>query len=611
MNSHPSPSSQQSDNDEELRYIAAPLKTCGEQDSCRSVGMATHGVGGLVEHNHFRGQRSKETHHDGEGGGKSLRGNLLQNHSIEVAIMRSIRSPYHHPISLGSTSFETTTGLSSSSPSSSSADDWLDTLEREEEDLHDHHGIGGDLTSAVMGIIKGMVGPAILYLPHGLAHSGYALAIPIILLATFLFLFSCQCLLDSWRLEHSRLLQQVYSVEQATLGGQNTDEKNEGEHDDSDSSTERSTLLPARLESDGKLELPHHKRTFFLSYPELAYRAFGTPFEQLVKLGITLMQSCVCLTYLIFVPQNLSTAVHLLWGGVPIAPEWFLILMIIIQVPLSFIQDIRKLTATNLLANLLILYGLIVCIALSLQMMTSDTDSTTNDNNRTPIRIIVDRLGNLEPFGNSWFLFIGTSVFMFEGSITVLVPLQEAVFTEKDRARFPDVNRNTILCIIAFYIFFSVTCWMALGDDVRTVLTTSLPPGMAATTVQLAYSVAVIFTFPLQNYPALEITSRSVIVVAKRGRWDVSKATLHNVTGTFLVLALAVVAVTTMDSLDRVVSFLGGLLGCPVAFIFPPLIHLRLAGNAGTLSSKRKTMNVVVSLMGVVAMVLSTTTTLL
>jgi solute carrier family 36 (proton-coupled amino acid transporter) len=605
-----SPSSQQSGKDGELPYEAAPLKTCGAEDAGRPGGTATHVVCGLGERKHHRWQRNnhKQTHHDEEGGGKSLQGSLLQDHSIEVAMMRSIRSPYHHATAKDEkdsvvSAFETATP--SVSPSSS-GDDWLDTLEREEEDLHDHHGIGGDLTSAVLGIIKGMVGPAILYLPHGLAHSGYALAIPIMIVATLLFLFSCQCLLDSWRLEHSRLLQQVYEIEQARLGRQNTVEEGQ-EHP----ITEKSLLLPVRLENDGKPELPHHKRTFYLSYPELAYRAFGTRFEQLVKLGITLMQSCVCLTYLIFVPQNLSSAVHLLWGGAPIAPEWFLILMIAIQVPLSFIRDIRKLTATNLLANLLILYGWIVCIALSLQTMTTEADSTTKNNRNTPIQIIVDRFSKLAPFGNSWFLFIGTSVFMFEGSITVLVPLQEAVFTEQDRERFPDVNRNTILCIVAFYIFFSVTCWMALGDDVRTVLTTSLPPGTAATTVQLAYSVAVIFTFPLQNYPALEITSRSVVAVANKGRWSLSKATLHNITGTFLVLVLAVVAVTTMDNLDRVVSFLGGLLGCPVAFIFPPLIHLRLAGRAGTLSMKRKMINVIVSMLGVVAMVLSTTTTLL
>ena len=88
----------------------------------------------------------------------------------------------------------------------------------------------------------------------------------------------------------------------------------------------------------------------FLSYPELAYRALGENGEKIVKLGIGLMQSGVCLTYLIFVPQNFSTALDRL-AGIYIAPEWFLVVMVAIQVPLSWIRDIRKLTMTNFLRN--------------------------------------------------------------------------------------------------------------------------------------------------------------------------------------------------------------------------------------------------------------------
>ena len=206
---------------------------------------------------------------------------------------------------------------------------------------------------------------------------------------------------------------------------------------------------------------------------------------------------------------------------------------------------------------------------------------------------------------------------MFEGSITVLVPLQEAVFTEEDRAKFPAVNRDTTLAIIAFYVFFSVTCWMALGDEVRTVLTTSLPPGAAATSVQLAYSVAVIFTFPLQNYPALEIACRSIAKTtdkyfAVKVLSATSRETLqHNFISSVLVVLLALIAVGTMGCLDKVVSFLGGLLGCPIAFIFPPLIHLEFAEREGGLSRGRRLMDLAAALFGFVAMVLSTITTLI
>ncbi|MEM7318680.1 MAG: ABC transporter substrate-binding protein, partial [Pseudomonadota bacterium] len=48
-------------------------------------------------------------------------------------------------------------------------------------------------------------------------------------------------------------------------------------------------------------------------------------------------------------------------------------------------------------------------------------------------------------------------------------------------------------------------------------------------------------------------------------------AMLAQVIASVLVCLLAVVAAATMDSLDKVVSLMGSLLGCPIAFVFPPL----------------------------------------
>jgi proton-coupled amino acid transporter len=49
--------------------------------------------------------------------------------------------------------------------------------------------------------------------------------------------------------------------------------------------------------------------------------------------------------------------------------------------------------------------------------------------------------------------------FCFEGSITLLVPLQEAVYSQKNRSQFPSVNRNVTSSIILFYIVFALICW--------------------------------------------------------------------------------------------------------------------------------------------------------
>ena len=195
----------------------------------------------------------------------------------------------------------------------------------------------------------------------------------------------------------------------------------------------------------------------------------------------------------------------------------------------------------------------------------------------------------------------------------MLVPLQEAVVTDEDRQKFPKVYRTTICCIIGFYVFFSVTCWMSLGDDVRTVLTTSLPDGNAATSVQLAYSIAVIFTYPLQNFPALEIACRSFkdslesLSCCNPGNmW-----THRNVISSFIVLFMAIVAVTTMEHLDKVVSLMGGLLGCPIAFVFPPMIHYKMMSKSGSLTSTQLFLDFLVCLLGLVATIIATATTII
>ena len=195
---------------------------------------------------------------------------------------------------------------------------------------------------------------------------------------------------------------------------------------------------------------------------------------------------------------------------------------------------------------------------------------------------------------------------LFEGTITLLVPLQESVHSEEDRKRFPVVYQRVLIAIICFYAVFGMTCWMAFGNDVRTVLTTSLPETAMSTTVQLAYSIAVIFTFPLQNFPALEIATRTIS--SSLSKYPLLKCmTNRNVLSSLLVCALAVVAVLTMDSLDKVVSLMGSLLGCPIAFVFPPLIHSQLDPH---LSQARVWTNRLCSCLGVLAMIIASITTL-
>jgi proton-coupled amino acid transporter len=245
---------------------------------------------------------------------------------------------------------------------------------------------------------------------------------------------------------------------------------------------------------------------------------------------------------------------------------------------------------------------------------------------------------NSKPPYNIIAASVTKKVLLFEGSITLLIPLQEAVATPQDRQYFSKMYPNVILSIIWFYTFFGIFCWMSFGDGVFTVMTKSLPDTGLATTVQLAYSLAVMLTFPLQNFPSLEIACAAIesfLVKVSASATVRSNNKLfgllqilqsRKVLSSLLVCALALVAVLTMERLDKVVSLMGGLLGCPLAFVFPPLIHNKLAlmtpgsepdnpsgrENGGYyLSNRRRLQNKIVATLGLGAMIVATIATIL
>lgn len=179
----------------------------------------------------------------------------------------------------------------------------------------------------------------------------------------------------------------------------------------------------------------------------------------------------------------------------------------------------------------------------------------------------------------------------------MIVPLQGAVFREEDKQRFPSVNQTVTSVIVAFYLFFALTCWAAFGASMRTALTASLPPGLYATSVQLAYSVAVMFTFPLQAFPAMEVVFHHSTSGASKT--EPSEHMKLNIQSSLVVCGLGVVAYLAIDYLGNVVSLLGSLVGIPIALIFPPIMHNILGRD---LSTGTKALNTLVAGLGFIVM---------
>ena len=467
---------------------------------------------------------------------------------------------------------------------------------------------GGSLTAAIFGIVKGTIGPAILYLPRGFKLAGWAVAIPALVLATFAYVYSAHRLLACWKVEDDRQrfladrMDELQSLLMTPAEQQQQQQQQTLDSDGKKTNITTTTPLPSTPRS-----VRRQLDTFvpkLLTYPELARRAFG-PFAFMIEFGIASMQFGVCLTYLIFVPANLYASCQALFN-VAIPKKYFLIGMLLIEIPLSWIVDIRKLTPFNVTATLLIAYGLGSCLLIASWYSYSEKAES-----------FWESLSELPAVQPTWFLFIGTAFFVFEGSITLVVPLQEAVYKADDRAKFPMINQHVTTIIVVFYIFFAMFCWASFGEGLQTAMTASLPEGTFSTTVQFAYAIAVILTYPLQAFPAMEVTLRCLTSNSKvKGSIsknndsgpendDFQKNSLirRNIAATALNLILGVVAVLAIDYLGNVVSLLGSLVGMPIALIYPPLMHNILVKE---LPPKTRYLNFLVSGIGVFASVAAT-----
>ena len=121
---------------------------------------------------------------------------------------------------------------------------------------------------------------------------------------------------------------------------------------------------------------------------------------------------------------------------------------------------------------------------------------------------------------------------------------------------------GVVLGLTLFYVAFSFVCVYSFGTHVHIVLTSDLPDNAWSKSVQVTYSLAVALTFPLQNFPAMEIV---------KGR--IESGATRAVAGCAVVACGSVVAVVIKDDLDHLVSLTGALFGIPLSFIMPSLVR--------------------------------------
>ncbi|KAJ2692205.1 hypothetical protein H4R19_006202, partial [Coemansia spiralis] len=222
------------------------------------------------------------------------------------------------------------------------------------------------------------------------------------------------------------------------------------------------------------------------SYSDIGLRLYGRWMQYAVTSSIVLAQIGGCCAYTIFVAQNWRSVFNALGGHrVQLSTEFWIVVQAAVFVPLALIRQIRYFAPVALVANVLIIASLGYLLGFDVWHIA--TNGPAPFANYNPARFP---------------LLVGTAVYSFEG-VTLVIPILESL---RDKRSFARVLTIAVALCLGLFVGVGSLSYLTFGEHVNPVVLLNLPDTSAWTLlVQLLYSIAILFSMPLQLFPAVKI----------------------------------------------------------------------------------------------------------
>ena len=271
--------------------------------------------------------------------------------------------------------------------------------------------------------------------------------------------------------------------------------------------------------------------------------------------------------YLIFIGSNVEAALGTCIGS----SSWATIAAVLVC-PLVWMRSLKKLSFGAILADIAIVFGLIVIFVFAFI-------NASNENGNRPPQEPATALGS------SPFIFFGMAVFAFEGAGIVL-PMKQSM-AEPDK--FTGILKNGFCVITILYTVFPLVVYLCYGSVTKDMITSNLPDGnFIVVLVELSYSIGLYFTYPIQMWPAIQILEgsrayRSLKICVKSIKtfedeeWNELVPSM--VFRTVLVL-ITLLCATTIPKFGTFVAIIGSISCSLIAYILPSLFSIKLQPHA-------------------------------
>ncbi len=296
------------------------------------------------------------------------------------------------------------------------------------------------------------------------------------------------------------------------------------------------------------------------SFGDIGGILYGKFMRAIILFSIVISQIGFASAYIVFTSENLQAFVLAVSKcRTYIDIKLMIILQLIVFLPMSLIRDISKLGATALVADFLILLGLIYLYYYDIFTLVANHG-----------------VSDIVPFNpKDWTLFIGTAIFTFEG-VGLIIPIQEAM---KKPRQFPPVLAGVMILITAVFLSMGALSYAAYGSHTRTVVILNLPQDdKFVNAVQFLYSLAILLSTPLQLFPAIRITENELFT--RSGKYNPYIKWQKNLFRFLLVMLCAVIAWGGARDLDKFVALVGSFACVPLVYVYPVSSHPTIASIA-------------------------------
>ncbi|OVA10749.1 Amino acid transporter [Macleaya cordata] len=303
------------------------------------------------------------------------------------------------------------------------------------------------------------------------------------------------------------------------------------------------------------------------TYGDLGYKAFGRAGRFLTETLILISQCGGSVAYLIFIGQNLSS----IFKTHNISPSLFIILLIPMEIALSWIQSLSSLAPFSVFADICNVLAMAIVVKEDLQLFDgfSKREAVTSDG-----------------IGGGLVFAGGVAVFCFEG-FGMTLALERSM---REKKRFRWVLGQAFVGITLVYVCFGLFGYLAYGDETRDIVTLNLPNDWSATAVKIGLCLGLAFTLPIVVHPIHEI----VEVKLKESKWfqklcyseqeGVGGHVERERYGLYLCRGIEVVGLGVLalcvPGFGVFVSLVGSTVCALLSFVLPALFHLIFMGSS-------------------------------